>query len=645
MKIRILKNTETIRYAADELKKYLEMMDSIECEITEEAGDDGITLAFLKDLSLDQSDVADAMYDDVIDAKINGLCGYIAGSNERSILMGVYNYLKSAGCMWPRPGKNGEFIPKADMSKHEFTYRKKADHPFRGECIEGGISRENLLETVEWLPKINMNLFMMEQIIPYNYMSRWYKHAVSTVKEDEGTTFEEIGEYVVEIEKFIRKCGLQLHALGHGYLLEPYGIHYKTWADEYHLSDEGREDVALVDGKRELFHGSPNFTQLCMSKDKARLGLVKFLVEYMEKKPYIDFLHIWLSDAVGNHCQCENCAKMSVTDWYIKMLNEVDAEFTKRGIDTKIIFIMYTDTFWAPEKEKFNNPDRFILTTAPNGRNYSNTYSPERSEMPIPKHDIKNFNVTGGFPMTLKFLDSWKPTFNGPKFLFEYHMYTDHYFDPGYMSISEKILIDTKNIKNVEFDGLMSDQTQRSYFPTGLPNAIMGEGLFDEELQYEDYVSKYFDAAFGEGAKEAREYLENISATFAPEKLRSTESVVLQDTNSGGEKVKNSIKNNPETEERLKKVAPIVDAFMPTIEKYMALQNPCHKESWKILYYHAEYCRRLADVYITLAKGDVDGAKEVKENMIDYLSKVEDEIQPYFDLVLFDQRINQTIDR
>jgi hypothetical protein len=173
----------------------------------------------------------------------------------------------------------------------------------------------------------------------------------------------------------------------------------------------------------------------------------------------------------------------------------------------------------------------------------------------------------------------------------------------------------------------------------------MGEGLFDEKLQYEDYVSKYFDAAFGKGAKEAREYLENISKIFDPVKLRSTESVVLQDTGSGSEVVRNSIKNNPETEERLKKIAPTVDAFMPTIEKYMTLDNSCHKESWKILFYHAEYCRRLAEVYITLAKGDVDGAKALKDDMIDYLSKVEDEIQPYFDLVLFNQRLDQTINQ
>ena len=213
MKILLKHNTETIRYAAEELSRYLEMMDGTKSVISLDAGD--IELGFLHDFRLNSDDVADAMIDDVIDVKIDGLKGYIAGSNERSILMGVYNYLKSAGCMWVRPGKDGEYIPKCDMSHHSFVYRKKADTAFRGECIEGAVSFEHVRDTILWLPKVNMNLFMLEQVVPYNYISRWYKHEASTVKGDERVSFEQIGEYIIKLEKLVKRCGLQLHSLGH----------------------------------------------------------------------------------------------------------------------------------------------------------------------------------------------------------------------------------------------------------------------------------------------------------------------------------------------------------------------------------------------------------------------------------------------
>lgn len=644
MKISILKDTQTIRYASEEFKKYLEMMDKdINVEIT--SGDGDITLGLISDMKLSDDDINDAVYDDVIDIKIDSMNGYIAGSNERSILMGVYNFLKSAGCMWIRPGKKGEYIPKKKMDDHSYIMRKKADYSFRGQCIEGAVSYENLKDTIEWLPKINMNLFMMEQVVPYNYMSRWYEHKVSTVKKSEGTSFEEINEYVIKLEKYIKKCGLQLHSLGHGYLLEPYGIHYKTFQDKYELNDEARQEVALINGERELFMGSPNFTQLCFSNDKARLGLVKFLVDYLEKKPYIDFLHVWLSDAMNNQCECENCRKKIPTDFYVQMLNELDFELTKKNVDTKIIFIMYVDTFWPPEVTRFLNPDRFILTTAATGRDYSKTYSSEREKESLPPYRRNDLIIKSGLGRTLQFMDAWKPVFDGPRFLFEYQMYTDHFFDPGHMSISRNILNDCKHVRDIEFDGIMCDQTQRAYFPTALPNAVMGEGLFDKTLSFEEYSDKYFKAAYGENYQAVRDYLEKITKMFNPESLRIKDSVVEQDTNTGKQIVKNSIRNNPETAKRLLPVADEVNKFIPVIEKNMELCNSCHKESWRILSYHAQYCKRLAEIFIALAKDDMEKTNKLFKEMIDYLSETEDEIQPYFDLYLFNQRISQVINK
>ena len=185
MQIRIFKDTETIRYAAEELAKYLGLMDSTidtEIVVSGEVSEGAITLGILADLGRDDSDVEDYMLDDVIDVEINDLSGIIAGSNERSVLMGVYELLKSAGCAFVRPGPDGDYVPKKAMANHSFTYRKKADFRFRGQCIEGAISYEHVHETVKWMPKVNMNLFMIEQIIPYNYMNRWYRHIVSTRK-------------------------------------------------------------------------------------------------------------------------------------------------------------------------------------------------------------------------------------------------------------------------------------------------------------------------------------------------------------------------------------------------------------------------------------------------------------------------------
>lgn len=644
MKIHLLSKDETIQYAGEELKKYLEQMDPrISAVIDFEDAEDGIRLGLLSQLRLDAADVEDPMIDDVIDVSVADMQGYIGGSNGRSVLMGVYDYLKSAGCQWLRPGEKGEYIPQKDMANHRFSFRKKADFAFRGQCIEGAVSFENIRDTILFLPKIHMNLFMLEQVVPYNYISRWYKHSASTTKKDEQVSFEEISAFIPLLEKEIKKCGLQYHALGHGYLLEPYGIHYKTWADTYVLTEEAKEDVALVNGKRELYQGSPNFTQLCFSKDKARKGLVNFLVEYVEKKP-IDFLHVWLSDAANNQCECENCQKKIPTDFYVQMLNELDAELTKRNRDTKIVFIMYVDTFWAPEVEKLNNPSRFIMTLAP-ARDYSIPYSMARYQGELPPYRRNQFNLSADFSMNLAFMDRWKPAFDGKRFLFEYRFYTDHYFDPGYMQIARESMQDISSLPESEFQGIMNDQTQRSYFPTGLPIAVTGEGLFDKNMDFDAFCHDYMQAAFGEDAPLATAYLEQITETFAPSTLRLKDTVVSQDTNTGECTVTGGIKNNADAAKRLEAVRNITGSFAQVVEKNLSVQNPCHRDSWNMLKYHLEYCNRLADIYIALGYGDIEKAKTLLAETMDYLSHIEDEIQPYFDMVLFKQRIGQVINK
>ena len=100
----------------------------------------------------------------------------------------------------------------------------------------------------------------------------------------------------------------------------------------------------------------------------------------------------------------------------------------------------------------------------------------------------------------------------------------------------------------------------------------------------------------------------------------------------------NGIKNNPDAARRLSAVEGLAKEFLPTAVKNRALSDPCHARSWRILEIHTEYVTRFAAFLIRYAEGDIDSANASLNDMIDYLSHVEDEIHPQFDLVLFRQR-------
>ncbi len=242
MRILTCRRTEPAKYAVNECIKYIRYITNCEimpeCEYANEYPklpcENTIVLGLLDELGLDTSDLSDPFIEDIIDIDIVNGSGYIAGSNDRSILMGVYKYCTSAGCCFVRPGKGGEYIPYCDMSKHSFTFRKKADHPFRGECCESAISYEHMRDTVYWLPKIGMNMYMIEGLVPYTYMHKWYGHVGNRIFREKGqiTDYNMLEEYIDKLEMDIVKTGIQLHTIGHGWMFEKFGVHHCANVDE-----------------------------------------------------------------------------------------------------------------------------------------------------------------------------------------------------------------------------------------------------------------------------------------------------------------------------------------------------------------------------------------------------------------------------
>ena len=107
----------------------------------------------------------------VIDTGEQG--GVIAGNNPCSVLIGVYAWLQSAGCHFLRPGRKYEIIePLSGLEALSMTEKKTASLRHRGVCIEGADSLENILDFIDWLPKMGYNSFFLQFKLPYTFMAR-----------------------------------------------------------------------------------------------------------------------------------------------------------------------------------------------------------------------------------------------------------------------------------------------------------------------------------------------------------------------------------------------------------------------------------------------------------------------------------------
>ena len=629
--------SERSEYLLSELEKYVNKVTrgQTSVNITEDKTADGLLVfGLLDDLGLDTGDLKDPFIEDIIDINVKNGVGHIAGSNERSVLMALYKYLYFAGCRFLRPGDDGELIPYRDLTDFECVYRKKADSNFRGQCTEGAASYEHYRDVVYWSPKVGYNMFMIEGFVPYTYMHKWYGHIGNTALRQKGqvTDYDFLEKQIALLEKDIQRTGLQFHNLGHDWMFLKFGVKRKHDA----LPEESYRYLALRNGRREI-KKSLFYTQLCYSDPEVRKRLCDFVVEYLEKKPYIDYIHLWLADSRNNDCECENCVKMHPSDWYVVLLNDIEKRMTEKGLKTRLVFIQYVETVRPPEKMRLEHPGKFTLLTAI-GLDYTKGYVKEKYEGEIPVYVRNDYK---GFPssLALRWTDEWLKIHGGmSSMVFEYRYYIDHYNDAGYMRVAKETYRDMKLLRKMGFSGNMSDQTPRSFLPTSLPMLIEAQTLFDLDTDYESFVNDYFDSAFGKDGAKVRGYLETLSELFSPHLIRRGGWVPVEDAGTANvDAVTDTWQNNPEYVAKLKKLPKAVDEFLPVIEKNMQLENECQALSWKYLGYHAKLVCGISDVLATAGAGDIETAQQKFNAFIDEISLFELEIHRVFDMFLFNR--------
>ena len=618
-----------VDYAAEELKKYLRMMmpecGDIKINYDPNAGD-GFRLGLMQDLGFDVSDAIDPELDDILYIDCDREGGIIAGSNPRSVLLAVYEYLRQNGCRWLFPGVDGELIPMQKIKP--VRYRHKPSCRFRGLCNEGAEFQECMMETIDFLPKVGMNVYMLEFRVPYAYYTRYYDHPHNPTLSPEPLSEKQIIQWKRQCEAEIAKRGLQFHDIGHGWTAEAFGIPANcAWEaiDESLVPEKSKKYLAEIGGVRKLWEGKPMNTNFCMSNPEARKLFVNYISDYAENHSNSDYLHVWLSDGVNNHCECEECRKKTPSDYYMMAMNELDRELSRRNLKTRIVFIVYTDTTWPPITERIVNPDRFSILLAPITRSYS--YTTDKNYIPkILPYKRNDLHYPESLDEYFAYFDEWKKIWGGTAFSYEYHFWHHQYKDHAGINFSKRINEDVKEYKRRGVNGIVEDGSQRSFFPTGLHFYTYARTLYDVTLSPEEIAEDYFAAAFGEGAEEFYGYLSEISDAFLFEYI----------TGEGSSDMSASSFYNPEYSERLSAVIPaILEKGKALVKKYYNSDERVRTVSVRLIEKHILFTDYYARAIIEKAKGNDAPAAEIFYEWREQFGRLEYELRRYFDNFLF----------
>ena len=621
-----------IDYAAEELKKYLRMMMPEGGDIIisyDPEAKDGFRLGLMQDLGLDISDAKDPSLDDVIYIDTTCSGGIIAGANARAVLIAVYEYLRKNGCEWLMPGVDGERIPMQDI--RPVKYRHKPTMRYRGNCIEGALSQQVMDGFIDFMPKLGLNTFMIQFRNPHEFYKRHYEHIRNTEHFSEEPISKDTAlQWTRRTECEMAKRGIMLHSCGHGWTNDPFGIDSSlTWSktDDSIIPKENIDCIALTDGRRGFYRHQPANTQFCMSNKKARDLVVNYIADYAATHSNTDYLHVWLSDGQNNHCECDECKKMRPSDFYMMQMNEIDEELTKRNLKTRIVFISYIDTSWAPEHIKINNPERFALLFAPITRRYTETLPETPTDItlaPYVRNKLK-------YPLSLEeyfaYLKDWKRTWPGGCISYEYHFWRAHFYDVVGIEIAKRVNEDVKVYLSHGVDGIIEDGSQRAFFPSGLAFYTYARSMFDKDLSAEEIREDFFSHAFGKNWKSLEGYLTELSDTF--------DVAYMMRRKSADPEI--SPFYNPEHAKDLARVKEITARGRKLIRENYNSDMRVQTVAVRLLEHHADYVDMLADAMAEKALGNDDSAKEIFDKTMDMMAKKEIEIERYYDYI---QQVN-----
>ena len=611
-------NNKTIQFAQQELEKYLAKLN-VEAQIA---------LGLFAEFGVEM-ELKDAYWDDAYVISVQDKKGYIAGSNPRSVLFGVYRLLEEWGITWVRPGPNGTHYPKT-CAAPDVQIQEAAENRHRVMCIEGAVSIENALDMIEWIPKVGFNGYYIQFTRGHEFFERWYTHQLSTVKEPLPYTIEQSDIFVAQMTEEIKKRGLLLHRMGHGWNCIAFNVPDDGW-HEYKYEDipqEFHDICALVNGERKCWNNRPLQTQLCYSNPEVQEKLVNTVVKYAEEHPKADVIHFWLGDLWNNTCECDACMKADrYSAHYMNILNSIGDKLEEKGLKRQIVFCVGFNTAWPSKQVNIRHPESMLMMFAPITRVYNESFPDHYRKTEQPEYIHNGYENPSSVDDNLVHFYAWKQIYHGDAVDFDYHLMWEHILDPGQETIARTAYADIRNFKNLGFNGLISCQLQRNAFPSAIVMTTMAKTLWKRDTDFEQMRRRLYAATFGEEAVDKLcQYFATLSAGF--------DSAVIRDKKP---------LDKPVFTANLEKALKAMEDMEDYIESNQNKEDPCHNDSWKYLAIHRQLYIMLAKCLLERVKGNMEKSEQYRLQSQHFAFLHEDEVQPVLDCMYYAHVTNTRI--
>lgn len=560
-------------------------------------------------------------WDDEVLVRSVGKALLVTGSNERSVLFAAYRWLQALGAQWVRPGREGEYLPAIDLpAMDDWEIHEIAGTRHRGIVIEGTCFIEQVLELIDWMPKLRANAYMLQFRTSATFWRHWQERTDSRVITDPRLlAMDECIDRDDRVVAALHERGLLLHRVGHGWTSAAVGWESTGWEVAHAAPAEIRPLLAEVNGCRDWFKGVPINTELCYSNPEARRRIIEEILGYAQDHPEVDVLHFWTSDDMNNWCECPECAPLQPSDWYIGLANELSPKLAAINPNMKLVVLCYVDTVWPPTQVAPESiGDNVTFMFAPITRCYAHAIldrrcAGEKAYLPFERNHGTLPRANDGYAAVLKAWQEYLPA-GTDSFSFDYHLLWSFPQDLIGSDFAHMLRDDVRQYLRAGVNGILSCQTQRTSLPTALAQIALHEYLWNPKLPAGALEDAFFPAAFGPDAALARGFLQAYAkATGACAHMNEWWQHV--------------------TPRRAAAVRRVLADYRPLIGDALAdCTHRVWRTSLKLLVHYIRYEQLLWRALQTRAQGDWPKSRAQLQQVIDFLLRTEPQVYRWIDV-------------
>ena len=327
---------EPVRFAADELARYIGQAPGATAQVSGDAAWDGLHAVCLVGAGVPTPPEAPASTNEEA-YRIVSIDGGRAfrGNSPRAVVYAVYDFLEEEiGCRWYFPYPEDAIGPRVDaealarilgtqVDREECPAFPFREREFRDVMPMADGTDARIVQQIDWWAKLRMNRFLLNFGYARN-AELWERWKTKLIPE-------------------IKRRGLLVGLGEHG--------SYPLFLPPSRYAQDHPEWYCEIDGKRVGGMRAPNGAgcQFCTTNPEAVAAYLENFAAFVRDNPEIDFYYPAPND-VGKWCECETCSQLSIADRYMRLDNQVAEMFERIKPGTRIMHLAYSNHRLPPEQ-------------------------------------------------------------------------------------------------------------------------------------------------------------------------------------------------------------------------------------------------------------------------------------------------------